>query len=53
MTTKAGAQLAGFLSLTFCEYIILDLGGHRVLVNIKRHIDRRGSEVNMIKFTVQ
>ena len=36
-------------------YIIIDLcrGGHGVLLNSKRHIDRRGAEVNMIRFTVQ
>ena len=36
-------------------YTNIDLcsGGHRVLLNSKRHIDRRGAEVNMIKFTVQ
>ena len=34
---------------------IVDLcfGRHGVLLNSKRHIDRRGAEVNMIKFTVQ
>ena len=36
-------------------YTIIDLcwGGHGALFNSKRHIDRRGAEVNMIKFTVQ
>ena len=36
-------------------YTIIDLcwGGHWVLLNSKRHIDRRGAEANMIKFTVQ
>ena len=36
-------------------YTIIDLcwGRHGVLLNSKRHIDRRGAEVNMIKFTVQ
>ena len=36
-------------------YTIIDLcwGRHGVLLNGKRHIDRRGAEVNMIKFTVQ
>ena len=33
--------------------IDLCLGGHGVLLNSKRHIDQRGAEVNMIKFTVQ
>ena len=27
-------------------------GGHRVLLNSKHRIDRRGEEANMIKFTV-
>ena len=38
-----------------CYYTIIDLcrGRHGVLLNSKRHIDRRGAEVNMIKFTVQ
>ena len=37
------------------QYTIIDLccGRHGVLLNSKRHIDRRGAEVNMIKFTVQ
>ena len=39
------------------HFTIIDLcrGGHGVLLNSgpKRHIDRRGGEVNMIKFTVQ
>ena len=37
------------------HYTIIDLywGGHGVLLNSKRHIDGRGAEVNMIKFTVQ
>ena len=36
-------------------YTIIDLcwGRHGVLLNNKRHIDRRGAEVDMIKFTVQ
>ena len=36
-------------------YTIIDLcwGRHGVLLNSKRHIDRRGAEVNMIKSTVQ
>ena len=36
-------------------YTIIDFcfSGHGVLLNSKRHIDRRGAEVNMIKFTVQ
>ena len=36
-------------------YTIIDLclGGHGVLLNSKLHIDRRGAEVNMIKFAVQ
>ena len=36
-------------------YIIIDLcwGRHGVLLNSKHYIDRRGAEVNMIKFTVQ
>ena len=36
-------------------YTINDLcwGRHGVLLNSKRHIDRRGAEVNMIKCTVQ
>ena len=38
----------------YIYYTIIDLCcGHRVLLNNKRHIDRRGVEVNMIKFTVQ
>ena len=37
------------------QYTIIDLcwGRHGVLLNSKRHIDRREAEVNMIKFTVQ
>ena len=37
------------------HYTIIDLclGGHGVLLNSKRHIDRHRAEVNMIKFTVQ
>ena len=37
------------------DYTIIDLcwGRHGVLLNSKRHIDRRGAEVNMVKFTVQ
>ena len=40
---------------TIVYYTIIDLcwGRHEVLLNSKRHIDRRGAEVNMIKFTVQ
>ena len=36
-------------------YSIIDLCWcwHGVLSNSKRHIDRRGAEVNMIKFTIQ
>ena len=36
-------------------YTIIDLcrGRHGVLLNSKRHIDGRGAEVNMIKFTGQ
>ena len=36
-------------------YTIIDLcwGGHGVLLNSKPHIDWRGEEVNVIKFTVQ
>ena len=35
-------------------YTIIDLcwGRHGVFLNSKRHIDRRGAEVNMVKFTV-
>ena len=37
------------------DYIIqlLSIGGHGMSLNSTRHIDRRGVEVNMIKFTVQ
>ena len=37
------------------HYTIIDLcrGRHGQLLNSKRHIDQRGVEVNMIKFTVQ
>ena len=38
---------------TLYNYIDLCLGRHGVLLNSKRHIDRRGVEVNMVKFTVQ
>ena len=36
-------------------YTIIDLcfGRHGVILNSKRHIERRGAEVNMIRFTVQ
>ena len=42
-------------SLNGDYYTTIDLcwGGHGVLLNSKRHIDQRGAEVNMIKFTVQ
>ena len=45
-----------FFALNSTEhYTIIDLclGGRGVLLSSKRHIDRRGAEVNMIKFTVQ
>ena len=35
------------------QYNIIQLLTYVVLLNSKRHIDRRGAEVNMIKFTVQ
>ena len=39
----------------FLHHAIIGLcwGGHGVLLNSKCHIDWRGAEVNMIKFTVQ
>ena len=39
---------------TMQYYTIIDLcwDRHGVLLNSKRHIDQRGAEVNMIKFTV-
>ena len=50
-------SLSGYesLNLLYFNYTIIDLcrGGHGVLLNSKRHIDQRGADVNMIKFTVQ
>ena len=39
----------GFICKRFYTIIDLCWGRHGVLLNSKRHIDRRGAEVNMIK----